>query len=102
MTENSPKSGPTRLDANKIDMAQFGLHKKDYQPEAKGPLHGVRVVDMSRLVCGNLLTFNLGDMGAEVIKIEPAGKGDPLRAWGDGGRKWTWRRKPSGRSTPSW
>ncbi len=91
MTEKSPKSGPTRLDANKVDMSQFGLHKKDYQPDAKGPLAGVRVVDMSRLVCGNLLTFNLGDMGAEVIKIEPAGKGDPLRAWGDGGIEAQWK-----------
>jgi crotonobetainyl-CoA:carnitine CoA-transferase CaiB-like acyl-CoA transferase len=91
MTENTPKSSPTRLDANKVDMSQFGLHKKDYQPDAKGPLHGVRVVDMSRLVCGNLLTFNLGDMGAEVIKIEPAGKGDPLRSWGDGGIQAQWK-----------
>ncbi|MEQ8507002.1 MAG: CoA transferase [Rhodospirillales bacterium] len=82
---------PTRPDANKVDMSQFGLHRKDYQPDAAGPLSGVRVVDLSRLVCGNLLTFNLGDMGAEVIKIEPAGKGDPLRSWGDGGIQAQWK-----------
>lgn len=82
---------PTRPDANKVDMSQFGLHKKDYRPDAVGPLSGVRVVDLSRLVCGNLLTFNLGDMGAEVIKIEPAGKGDPLRSWGDGGIQAQWK-----------
>lgn len=91
MPGDTPKSGPTRLDANKVDMSQFGLHRKDYQRDAKGPLSGVRVVDLSRLVCGNLLTFNLGDMGAEVIKIEPAGKGDPLRSWGDGGIEAQWK-----------
>jgi len=48
-------------------------------------------VDLSRLVCGNILTFNLGDMGAEVIKIEPAGKGDPLRSWKSGAIEAQWK-----------
>ncbi len=91
MPDDTAKPGPTRADANKVDMSQFGLHRKEYQRDATGPLTGVRVVDMSRLVCGNLLTFNMGDMGAEVIKIEPAGKGDPLRSWGDGGIEAQWK-----------
>ena len=72
-------------------MEDLNLHKLDWTPDAKGPLSGVRVVDMSRLVCGNLLTVNMADMGAEVIKIEPAGKGDTLRAWGDGGIQSNWK-----------
>ena len=72
-------------------MEDLDLHKLDWTPDAKGPLSGVRVVDMSRLVCGNLLTVNMADMGAEVIKIEPAGKGDTLRAWGDGGIQSNWK-----------
>jgi crotonobetainyl-CoA:carnitine CoA-transferase CaiB-like acyl-CoA transferase len=56
------------------------LHKRDYQPTAKGPLEGVRVLDLSRLFAGNLLTQILGDYGAEVIKVEPL-EGDTLRAW---------------------
>jgi crotonobetainyl-CoA:carnitine CoA-transferase CaiB-like acyl-CoA transferase len=50
-------------------------------PDATGPLQGVRVVDLSRLVAGNMLTLQLGDFGADVIKVEAAGSGDTLREW---------------------
>jgi len=46
-----------------------------------GPLSGVRVVDLSRLVAGNMLSLQLADFGGDVIKVEPAGSGDTLRAW---------------------
>lgn len=48
---------------------------------APGVLHGVRVVDLSRLVAGNMLTLQLADFGADVIKVESAGSGDTLREW---------------------
>jgi len=51
-----------------------------FTPDARGPLSGVRVVDLSRLVAGNLLTLQLADFGAEVIKVEPP-EGDTLRGW---------------------
>lgn len=54
---------------------------KQFEPEAAGALNGVRVVDLSRLVAGNMLTLQLADFGAEVIKIEDIVSGDPLRAW---------------------
>lgn len=50
-------------------------------PAVTGPLAGVRVVDISRLVAGNQLTALLADLGADVIKVEQPGRGDPLRDW---------------------
>lgn len=58
----------------------MGVAQRTYDPSARGPLEGVRVVDLSRLVAGNMLTQVLGDFGAEIIKIEPPA-GDTLRAW---------------------
>lgn len=55
-----------------------------------GPLSGVKVVDLSRLVAGNQLTMLLADFGAEVIKVEQPGQGDPLRHWRTGGKALHW------------
>jgi crotonobetainyl-CoA:carnitine CoA-transferase CaiB-like acyl-CoA transferase len=46
-----------------------------------GPLEGIRVIDLSRIVAGPLATQILGDYGAEIIKIEQPGIGDDRRAW---------------------
>jgi crotonobetainyl-CoA:carnitine CoA-transferase CaiB-like acyl-CoA transferase len=66
------------------------LPRKDYEPQARGTLTGVRVIDLSRLVAGNMLTQVLGDFGAEVIKVEPAA-GDTLRAWQTNGVPTNWK-----------
>jgi succinyl-CoA--D-citramalate CoA-transferase len=46
------------------------------------PLEGVRVVEMGSLLAGPFCSQLLADFGAEVIKVEPPGKGDPMRVWG--------------------
>ena len=51
-------------------------------PNAARPLEGVRVVEMGSLLAGPFCGQLLADFGAEVIKIEPPGKGDPMRVWG--------------------
>jgi len=48
----------------------------------KGPLADLRVIEMGTLLAGPFCGQLLGDLGAEVIKIEPPNQGDPLRAWG--------------------
>ncbi len=52
--------------------------------ENTGPLKGLKVVEMGQLIAGPFCGQLLGDMGADVVKIEPPGKGDPMRDWGRG------------------
>jgi crotonobetainyl-CoA:carnitine CoA-transferase CaiB-like acyl-CoA transferase len=51
--------------------------------ETQGPLHGVRVVEAATLAAGPLVSTAMGEFGADVIKVEQPGAGDPLRTWGD-------------------
>lgn len=51
-------------------------------PDGPGPLAGVRVIELGVLLAGPFTGRRLGDMGAEIIKIEAPGNPDPLREWG--------------------
>ena len=53
-------------------------------------LKGLRVIEMGQLLAGPFCGQLLGDMGAEIIKVEPPGAGDPMRVWGQGDEKVQW------------
>ena len=63
------------------------------EPEARGPLVGLRVLELGTLIAGPFAGRLLGDLGAEVIKVEAPGRADPLRTWG---------RTPEGSDTSLW
>lgn len=64
---------------------------REFEPDARPPLSDIRVVDLSRLVAGNMVSLQLADYGAEVIKVEDPVRGDPLRAWRVGGLSLHWK-----------
>jgi len=51
---------------------------------AKGPLTDVRLIELGQLIAGPFCGQLMADMGADVIKVEPPGSGDPMREWGRG------------------
>jgi formyl-CoA transferase len=56
-----------------------------------GSLSGLRVIEMGTLIAGPFCGQLMGDMGADVIKIEAPGEGDPMRKWGQGAKPAWWR-----------
>ncbi len=65
-----------------MERSAAGLEPNSYGARETGPLTGVRIVDLTRLMSGPWATVMLADLGAEVIKVEPAGVGDLFRHMG--------------------
>jgi crotonobetainyl-CoA:carnitine CoA-transferase CaiB-like acyl-CoA transferase len=55
------------------------------------PLEGVRVLDVSRMIAGGVAGMLLADFGADVVKVEQPGTGDPLRQWTTEGEPFWWQ-----------
>jgi crotonobetainyl-CoA:carnitine CoA-transferase CaiB-like acyl-CoA transferase len=73
------------------DGAAQMVARATFEPQATAALSGLRVLDLSRLVAGNMASLQLADHGAEVIKVEDPAKGDPLRAWRENGLSLWWK-----------
>lgn len=67
------------------------LQRLAFQPEARSPLRGIRVLDFARLAAGNMLSLQLADFGAEVVKVEEPRHGDTLRNWKTEGHSLHWK-----------
>jgi formyl-CoA transferase len=78
------------MDKQTVPTPKASLPQRGFEPNARGPLSGLRVVDLARLVAGNMLSLQLADFGAEVIKVEPK-SGDTLRAFQTDGVEAFWK-----------
>jgi crotonobetainyl-CoA:carnitine CoA-transferase CaiB-like acyl-CoA transferase len=67
------------------------LQRQRFDAGLQGPLHGIRVLDFSRLVAGNMVSLQLADFGAEVVKVEAPRRGDTLRDWREKGISVHWK-----------
>jgi crotonobetainyl-CoA:carnitine CoA-transferase CaiB-like acyl-CoA transferase len=55
------------------------------------PLEGIRILDLSRMIAGGVAGMLLADFGADVVKVEQPGVGDPLRQWTSNGEPFWWK-----------
>lgn len=55
------------------------------------PLEGIRILDLSRMVAGGIAGMLMADFGADVVKVEQPGSGDPLRQWTSAGKSLWWK-----------
>ena len=68
--------------------------QKDTMPartQATGPLTDIRLIELGQLIAGPFCGQLMADMGADVIKVEPPGAGDPMRVWGHGDYPLWWK-----------
>src|SRR5205807_7835569 len=78
----SPRHARPRARGTRVTDAAVATRPERRDAAGTGPLAGVRVIELGMLLAGPFAGRLLGDMGAEIVKIEPPGQPDPLREWG--------------------
>ncbi|MBU3712835.1 MAG: CoA transferase [Limnohabitans sp.] len=73
--ESNGRQGPPRAHSSSMKNTSFSTDSPT------GPLSGLKVLELGQLIAGPFAAKTLADFGADVIKIEPPGMGDPLRKW---------------------
>ena len=76
------RAEPTAVPEPRVSEAVGARSRSRPDVDGPGPLAGVRVLELGMLLAGPFTGRLLGDMGAEIIKVEPPGQPDPLRDWG--------------------
>ena len=82
MTANIPTALDTRIAALETELLQLKRQRTQLRGKPPRPLDGVRILDLSRFIFGPFCSQILADMGADVIKVEALGSGDPARRSG--------------------
>ena len=79
-----------RLAPRVLQADQGNGHHPDSTKVTQPPLDGVKVLEIGTFIAGPFAGQQLGDLGAEVVKVEPPGLGDPMRRWRDLGKGDLW------------